>query len=315
MTRRLPDVTEVTTANVDNDAVLVRSESRGFVRRILLKHLFGGLPLLRGASRALQKTGALVSRGDGNADLTVRIDGDDNGSGRGAQLAVGGNRNEQSPAPGVWRLQDAAGVWCTLYVDDNGVLRITRAAAVTALNPRPGREVREIAGFELHDGVTTELTTIAGADRFFVSAEMEIGAPHRYFEAADMLADMELRESYPTTTLNFFSVGNNLSATFAHNLGRIPKLILGRAVFRKNSVDYDALVGPPGWYEYQRDSAFPVGVIQIQPTSLTATAATIFVSSFYKVSASNPRYVVIDAATGDLVVDVGLHTIRFQFFG
>ena len=250
MTRRLPDVAEVTSADVDSDAVLVRSESRGFVRGILLKHLFGALPLLRG-STALQKLGALVVRGDGNSDLAVGISGSqNNGTGRGARLAVGGNRNEDTPAPGVWRLQDASGAWCTLYVDDNGVLRITRAAEVNALNPRPGRDVREEAGFELHDGVTTERTTIADSDRFFFSDESEAGQPHRYIEADDLRADIGLRESFPTDSVSIHYTGSGHFSTrvitVAHNLGVIPKMIM----VHLTTIQFTGtrLLGPVGWY-------------------------------------------------------------------
>ena len=322
MTRRLTDVTEVTSANVDNDTVLVRSDSRGFVRRILLKHLFGGLPLLRGAGRALQKTGALVSRGDGNADLTVRIDGDDNGSGRGARLAVGGNRNEQSPAPGVWRLQDASGVWCSLYVDDNGVLRITRAAAVTALNPRPGRDVREIAGFELHDGVTTERTTIGDADRFFVSAEMESGAPHRYIEAEDIRSLYEMKSSYPSDEIRLDDGTNvvalrTVSQSITHDLGRVPAIIL---VYVSNAhstavgqdIPLPILLGPIGDYNLENvDNQSVPTKIQAQPTALSASAATIAVRHYQSLST---RMATFDGVTGNRIL-VSPRRLRFEFLG
>ena len=181
----------------------------------------------------------------------------------------------------MWRLQDASGVWCTLYVDDNGVLRITRAAAVNALNPRPGRDVREIAGFELHDGVTTELATIGDADRFFFSAEDEAGQPHRYIEAADLAADYGMVESYPTDNLEWQGAGGQRSATFAHNLGRVPKLILAHGFFSGGGLtNEEVLIGPPGWYEHRAGAN--IDTIQIQPTSLTSSEATIWASIFYQ---------------------------------
>ena len=318
MTRRLNDIAEVTSANVDQDALLVRSESRGFVRQLLLKNLFGALPLLRGAGRALQKTGALVSRGDGNAELTARIQGNDNGSGRGARLAVGGNRNPATPAPGVWRLQDAAGFWCTLYVDDHGVLRITRAPEVTALNPRPGREVREEAGFDLHDSVTTEKTTIADSDRFFVSKEDEPGQPHRYIEADDMAALLGLSSSFPTTTMDVDTRAINRTTdrkvnrnvTIQHNLGVVPKIILVYIDATEFPSNTERLLGPPGYYDFiEATGSTFADFLLIQPTALDGSSATIW-------ARMSAHTAIAYIRRSDGVRRVGhLDTLRFQFFG
>ena len=273
MTRRLTDVAEVTSADVDNDAVLVRSESRGFVRNILLKHLFGGLPLLRGAGRALQKTGALVVRGPGNSDLAVQIDGNDNDAGRGARVSVDGNRNPETPAPGVMRAQDAAGNWHTLYVDSDGVLRITRAD-VTSANPRPGQEVRAVSGFELHDGVTTELATIADADRFAVADESVAGAPQKYFEAQDLASAFNLKSSFPTNSVlspqTNTGTAQQRSISLNHTLGVVPRLVFVW-IRPEGRTDYH-LLGPVGYYNFG-----PNRWVRFQPTLLSATNATIYV--------------------------------------
>ena len=308
MTRRLTDVTEVTSADVDNDAVLVRSESRGFVRNILLKNLFGGLPLLRGAGRALQKTGALVSRGDGNVDFTARIDGDDNGSGRGARLAVAGNRNTNTPAPAAWRLQDASGAWHTIYVDSAGVLRITRAIEVNFLNPRPGREVREISGFQLHDGVSTEKAALDDTDRFVASDEDEAGAPQKYLEAQDLRSAHELKTIFPTNELiaptTNTGVAQERSIGIPHGLGVMPKMILvwvkpGNAAYR--------LLGPTGHYQFASDAW-----VRFQFSELSATSARIRAryssnSRLHYINTSNQRSIVAGWAGSGW-------RARFQFF-
>ena len=178
--KRVTDVAAVTAADVEEDTLLVRREARGDARLIALRNLFGGMPVLVGAGRALQKVGALVSRGPGNTGVDVAINGEDNDAGRGARVSVGANRNQIYPAPAALRLQDAAGNWFTFYVHANGAVNTTRAREVTSENAGVGRQVGTPEIFDLHDDVTTELTTLADEDRFVVSHEVGPGAPNRY---------------------------------------------------------------------------------------------------------------------------------------
>ena len=64
------------------------------------------------------------------------------------------------------------------------------------------------ASFDLHDDVTTEVTAIAGSDRFVISDESGTGDPNRYVEMRDVLNAirdvLNVNNSTPDTTDRFY---------------------------------------------------------------------------------------------------------------
>ena len=62
--------------------------------------------------------------------------------------------------------------------------------------------------FDLHDDVTTEVTAIAGSDRFVISDESGTGDPNRYVECRDILDAirdiLNVNNSTPDATDRFY---------------------------------------------------------------------------------------------------------------